>query len=148
MAPKSFVSTLDIFKNIPSSAAAEIEKKMTEKKFTKGQSIFLEGDPAESVWFVKEGHVKAVVHSAAGKDMTLCLVGANNMFGTCCCFGGGEYPCHTMAETDTTVVSYPIKDFLVLLEKYPALSSALVSQLSKRLRQAKDMQSFEQESDR
>jgi CRP/FNR family transcriptional regulator len=74
------------------------------------------------------------------------MVGANNMFGTCCCFGGGSYPCHTMAETETTVVSLPMQDFLNLMEKNPDVSKAVVAQLSKRLRQAKDMQTFDQES--
>ena len=146
MPVKSFLSTLEIFKKIPPAQVAEIEKKMAEKKYSKGESLFLEGDPAESVWFVKEGHVKAVIHSAGGRDQTICMIGANNMFGTCCCFGGGEYPCNTLAETETTVVSLPMKDFLDLMERYPEMSKAVVAQLSKRLRQAKDMQVFDQES--
>ena len=146
MTTKSFLSTFDIFKKISNSQLSEIEKKMSEKKFAKGESLFFEGDPAENVWFVKEGHVKAVVHTADGKDLTLCMVGSNSMFGTCCCFGGGAYPCHTVAETDATVVAYPMSDFLALLEKYPEISKAVVTQLSKRLRQSKDMQTFEQES--
>lgn len=146
MALKSFISRLDVFKKLPADQLAGLEAKMIERKFAKGESIFLEGDPAEHVWFVKEGHIKAVIHSASGRDQTLCMVGSGNMFGTCCCFGGGVYPCHTIAETDTSVVACPLRDFLVLLEKYPSLGGAVVNQLSLRLRQAKDMQSFEQES--
>jgi CRP-like cAMP-binding protein len=146
MATKSFLSSFDVFQKIPVAELSEIERKMVEKKFAKGESLFFEGDPAENVWFVKEGHVKAVVHTAEGKDLTLCMVGINSMFGTCCCFGGGAYPCHTVAETDTTVVAYPMTDFLALLEEYPEMSKAVVTQLSKRLRQSKDMQTFEQES--
>jgi len=146
MAVKSYISTLDIFKKIPSAQIAEIEKKMVEKKYAKGESLFLEGDPAENVWFVKEGHVKAVIHTASGRDLTLCMVGANQLFGTCCCFGGGEHPCHTVAETDLTVITFPMQDFLGLMEKYPDVSKEVVSQLSKRLRQSKDMHTFDQES--
>ncbi len=146
MATKSFISTLEIFKKLPPSHVAEIEKNMVEKKYAKGESIFLEGDPAENVWFVKEGHVKAVIHSTNGRDQTLCMIGANNMFGTCCCFGGGKHPCNTVAETDTIVVSYPMRDFLDLLGRYPEMSKTIVGHLSARLRQSKEMQSFEQES--
>jgi CRP-like cAMP-binding protein len=146
MAPKSFLSTLDVFKKIPSAQLTEIEKKMIERKYSKGESLFLEGDPAEFVWFVKEGHVKAIIHTANGRDLTLCMVGTNSMFGTCCCFGGGEYPCHSVAETETTVVAIPMQDFMDLLEKYPEMSKAVVHHLSRRLRQAKDMQTFDQES--
>ena len=145
-APKSFVSTLAVFKKIPITQRRAIERKMVEKKFAKGESLFLEGDPAEFVWFIKEGHVKAVIHTANGRDLTLCMMGSKSMFGTCCCFGGGAYPCNSVAETDTTVVSFPMQDFLSLMEQYPEISNAVVAQLSKRLRQAKDMQTFEQES--
>lgn len=146
MGTKSFISTLDVFKSIPPHEMGEIEKKMVEKKYAKGESLFLEGDPAEYVWFVKQGHVKAVIHSLGGKDMTLCMMGANSLFGTCCCFGGAEYPCNSIAETEATVVSYPMKDFLALLGRYPEMSKAVVLQLSKRLGQAKEMQAFDQES--
>ncbi|HJT23595.1 MAG TPA: Crp/Fnr family transcriptional regulator [bacterium] len=146
MTPKSFVSSLEIFKKLPSVVLAEVEKKMAEKKYAKGESLFLEGDPAENVWFVKEGHVKAVIHTAGGKDLTLCMMGVNNLFGTCCCFGGGRYPCHTVAETEVTVVSYPMQDFLSLMGKYPEMSKAVILQLSNRLRQSKDMQAFDKES--
>jgi CRP-like cAMP-binding protein len=146
MVGKSFIALLDIFKKIPASQFAELEKKLVERKYAKGESIFLEGDPAEYVWFVKEGHVKAVIHTANGRDLTLCMMGANSLFGTCCCFGGGEYPCHSVAETETTVVALPMQDFIGLMDKYPEVSKSIVHQLSRRLRQAKDMQTFDQES--
>ncbi len=146
-AAKSFLSTMEIFKKLPPAALAEIEKRMVEKKYSKLESILLEGDPAECVWFVKEGHVKAVNHSASnGRCQTLCMVGAKGMFGTCCCLGGGEYPCHAVAESEVTVVSLPMADFMALLERYPGLSIAVAEHLSKRLRQTKEMQTFEQES--
>lgn len=146
MTQRSFLTTLDVFKNLPISLLPEIEKKMSERKFAKGESIFLEGDPAENVWFVKEGHAKALVHTATGRDLALCMMGPNSLFGTCCCFGGGLYPCHTVAETDLVAVSFPMADFMDLMARYPDMSRAVVVQLSKRLRQSKDMHTFDQES--
>jgi len=144
--PRSFLATMDLFKKVPAEALAVLEKKMIEKKYAKHESIFLDGDPAESVWFVKEGHVKAAIHAASGRCQTLCMVGAKGMFGSCCAMGGGQYSCHSVAETDVTVISIPMADFLPLLSKYPDVSMALVAHLSCRLRQSKDMQTFDQES--
>lgn len=145
-APKSFLGTIEIFKDVPEEALREIEKRMVEKKYVKQDSITLEGDPAEVVWFVKEGHVKAVSHVASGRCQTLCMVGARKMFGTCCCFAGGKYPCHCVAETDATVVSLPMTDFSNLLNRYPQIGLALVRQISGRLRRSKDTQAFDQET--
>jgi len=144
--PESFLGAMEIFKKVPAEALREIEKKMVEKKFAKHQTILLTGDPAESVWFVKEGFVKSGVTATNGRCQTLCRVGAKDMFGTCCCFNGGEIPCQSVAETDVTVVSLPMADFLSLLGKYPGVSVALIGHISRRLRQSKDMQAFDQEN--
>jgi len=144
--PHSFLATTDIFKNIPSEGLREIERRMVEKKYSKGSSLFLEGDPAQYVWFVKEGHVKAVIHAPNGRCQALCMVGAKSMFGACCSLGGGTYPCNGIAETDVTVISYPLSDFLSLMDRYPQISRAVITHISKRLRHSKDNQAFEQES--
>lgn len=142
---KSIVLSLEVFKAIPAHQISEVEKKLVERKYDKGCSLYLVGDPAEFVWFIKEGHVKSVVHTPNGRDLTLCVAGAKNMFGHCCCFGRNEHRCHAVAESDVTVLTYPVKDFIELLDKYPSMAKAYMESLSRRLRLSKDMQTFEQE---
>jgi CRP/FNR family transcriptional regulator, dissimilatory nitrate respiration regulator len=144
--PKGVLGTLGIFKGLSTEVLRELEGRMVERRFTKGGSIFLEGDPALSVWFVKEGHVKASASAISGRCQTLCMVGKGHMFGSCCCFGAEEYPCHAVAETDVTVVYLPMGDFLSLLDRHPRIGAALVKEISQRLRHTKDSQTFEQES--
>lgn len=146
VAPKGFLESTEIFKNLPSDALREIEKRIVEKKYARQSTIVLEGEPAESVWFVKEGHVKAVNHAASGRCQTLCMVGAKGMFGSCCALSGSQYHCHAVAETEVTVVSLPMADFSALLGKYPQIGAALVAHLSLRLRQSKSIQAFDQET--
>ncbi len=143
---KGFVAAMDIFKKLPPVRLAEVEKKMVEKKYAKGEVIHLEGDPAESVWFVKEGHVKAMVYTPNGRSVNLCVVGSKGMFGSCCCFSKAEYPCQGVAETDTTVYAFPMKNFMELLNEFPEMSRSVVEMVSKRLRHSKGAQVFEQES--
>lgn len=145
---EGFMLNLDLFQKLPTAQMAEIGKKMIEKKFVRGAVIHLEGDPAEFVWFVKEGHVKAMVNTPNGRSLTLCMVGAKGMFGSCCCFSQSEaeYPCQAVAETDTIVYAFPMADFLDLLNRFPELSRAVVETVSKRLRHSKGTQVFEQES--
>jgi len=144
-ATRNFLPTMRIFKNVPEDALRDIERRMVEKRYHKQETISLEGDPAECVWFVKEGHVKAVAHVASGRCQTLCMVGPRGMFGACCSFGGGKYPCHSVAETDVTVVTLPMVDFTVMLSKYPQIGLALVGEISERLRLSKHTQTYDQE---
>jgi CRP/FNR family transcriptional regulator, nitrogen oxide reductase regulator len=144
--PKGFVSTMDVFKKLPLSKLAEVERRMIEKKYARGSTIHLEGDPAEYVWFVKEGHVKAMIYTPNGRPLTLCMVGSGGMFGSCCCFGSAQHACQGVAETDTTVYALPMGDFLDLLAQFPVVSVAVVETVSKRLRHSKGTHTFEQES--
>lgn len=141
-----FLGTMDIFKGLTSEQRREVEARMTERRYAKGDPIFLEGEKVHSVWFVKEGRVKAIRHMQQGRDLTVCSVGRGSLFGTCCCFSAETYPCNTVAETPVTVLQIPMTDFLFFMRKYPAVSTGLVTHLSERLRASKDMQSFDQES--
>jgi CRP-like cAMP-binding protein len=143
--PKSFLAASELFKKLSPAALAEIERHAVEKHYKRNDSIFFEGDPAQSVWFVKSGYVKAVNHGSSGQCQTLCMTGVNGMFGSCCAFGQGQYPCHSVAVTDAVVVSVPMTDFMNLLSKYSEIGSALVRSLSERLRRSKDDQTFEKE---
>ncbi len=141
---KPCLSVIDVFKGLPLPILGMIGDQATDKKYAKRESIFLEDDSAEFVWFVKEGHVKEVSHLFNGKSKTLCMVGPGGMFGVSA-FGGGKYGFHGLAETDASVLSFPIPVFQDLMEKYPVLAGGVLSRLSKLLRHSKDMQIFAQE---
>ena len=136
---------MSFFKNISSDAFSEIENHIVEKQYAKRESIFMNDDSAESIWFVKEGHVKEIHHSADGKSNTICMVGTNGIFGVSA-FCGGEYGFHCVAETDATVISFPIQFFQALMGKHPRMASDILSKVSILLRWSKDMQTFSRES--
>jgi CRP-like cAMP-binding protein len=143
--PRSFLSALGVFKNVSEPMLREMERAAVEKKFTKGETIFLEDDRADSVWFIEEGHVKEILHTAEGKNLTLSMAGRGGLFGTGS-FGGGEYGCHGVAETEAKVVYFPIQAFQSFMERCPEMARAVVAQISGLLRQAKATQTFAQES--
>ncbi|HVM31503.1 MAG TPA: Crp/Fnr family transcriptional regulator [bacterium] len=140
------LASVEIFRKLPAAELAGLEKRMVEKKVPKHDSIFLDGDPAQFAWFVKEGHIKAITHASSGRCQALCMVGPGKMFGSCCSLGRGDYACQAIAETDATVVGLPLTDFLGLLGRYPALAAEVLAQVSQRLRHSKESQVFEQQS--
>lgn len=134
---------LEILKGVPSWALREIG--MVERHVAKSGPIFLEGDPADRVWLVKEGWVKEGAYSANGRCLTLGIAGPGKLFGASS-LGDAEYSTHAIAETDATVVSVAYGRFLGLMAKFPGVSGAVLRSLSKLLRHSKDMQVFGQES--
>jgi CRP/FNR family cyclic AMP-dependent transcriptional regulator len=49
--------------------------------FRKGEKIFSQGDPADSIYFIQSGRIKVTVVSAAGKEAVLAMPGPHDCFG-------------------------------------------------------------------
>jgi CRP/FNR family cyclic AMP-dependent transcriptional regulator len=52
-----------------------------EASFGKGEKIFSQGDPADSIYFIQSGRIKITVVSAAGKEAVLAMPGPHDFFG-------------------------------------------------------------------
>jgi CRP/FNR family cyclic AMP-dependent transcriptional regulator len=52
-----------------------------EISFRKGEKIFSQGDPADSIYFIQTGRIKITVVSGAGKEAVLAMLGPHNFFG-------------------------------------------------------------------
>jgi CRP/FNR family transcriptional regulator, cyclic AMP receptor protein len=49
--------------------------------FRKGEKIFSQGEPADSIYFIQSGRIKITVVSAAGKEAVLAMPGPHDFFG-------------------------------------------------------------------
>jgi CRP/FNR family cyclic AMP-dependent transcriptional regulator len=52
-----------------------------ELSFRKGERIFSQGDPADSIYFIQTGRIKITVVSTAGKEAVLAMPGPHDFFG-------------------------------------------------------------------
>ena len=50
----------------------------------KGQTVFSQGEPAETVFYIQSGQVKLSVISSGGKEATIALLGAKDFLGEEC----------------------------------------------------------------
>lgn len=136
---------MEPFKSLPLEALQEIEKQINEKKYMRREYIFMQDDPAEYVWFVKDGHVTIANQSKGGRSLTLSVIGPGKMFGFSG-MEGGEYGVYSAAETDVTVISIPSQIFMNLMDKFPDVGKTVLFDLSDRLRQSKTMHVYAQET--
>ena len=52
-----------------------------EISFRKGEKIFSQGDPADSIYFIQTGRIKVTVVSGTGKEAVLAMLGPHEFFG-------------------------------------------------------------------
>ncbi len=55
--------------------------------YRKDQTVFRQGDPADSVFYIRSGKVKATVVSEQGKEAVVAILGADDFFGEGCLAG-------------------------------------------------------------
>lgn len=115
-----FLASVKPFAKLPAAAQKELASVSHEKRFTKGETIFRAGDPAEAVWIVKEGRVHLMRFMEDGQASTTCVMANKELF---CCLPALDrqpYPVDAVAAVESIVIKVPINAFHDLLQKNPA----------------------------
>ncbi len=103
------------------------------RDYDKGETLFNEGDPSESMYTVVTGRVKVSKMTARGTDVILELFGPGDPVGAVAVYESRAYPASAIALEPTTCLLIPRQAFFSLLETYPTLVRGLLVGLSHRL---------------
>lgn len=126
-------SRIQLFQNLDEGAVRLLEQILTEKKFSRNETIFLEGNDPAGFYIILKGRVKVFKLSADGKEQILHIAGANELLGAVSAFAGNPYPANAEAMEKTTAYFFPRRDFLVLIKKDPSIVMNMMANLAMRL---------------
>lgn len=104
------------------------------KKFSRGESVFFEGDEADGFYMVLEGRVKIYKMSLEGKEQILHFFGPGEPIGEVPVFHGQPFPANAMALVNTQLLFFPRREFVDLVTANPSLALNMLAMLSLRLR--------------
>src|SRR6202140_1244335 len=71
--------------------------------FSKKQTIFVQGDSSDAVFYIQKGKVKLTVVSQAGKEATIGILNEGDFFGEGCLTGQPLRLCAATAMTNCSV---------------------------------------------
>ena len=131
---RQIIANSQLFGGMPPEHLDEIEKIAVRKKYSRGESVFFEGDPGVGFYMVATGKVKVFKTSLSGKEQILHIFGPGEPFGEVPVFHGQPFPAHAMALEKTTLIFFPRKDFVELVHTMPSLVLNMLAVLSMRLR--------------
>jgi CRP/FNR family transcriptional regulator, cyclic AMP receptor protein len=111
---------------------AGISRGKSVLEYGMGRTIFMQGDPADSVWYLHEGKVKLAVTSQQGKEAIVTVLGDNEFFGEGCLAGQALRISTAIAVSDCTL--YRIEKALMvrLLHEQHGISELFVTHLLSR----------------
>lgn len=88
----------------PRALLAKVGVRRTTREYPEGQTIFVQGDRADAVFFVESGKVKLTVLSQQGKQAVIALLEPGTFFGEGCLAGQPLRMSTATATADSTIV--------------------------------------------
>ncbi len=96
------------------------------------RTIFVQGDPADSVWFLLKGKVKLAVTSQQGKEAIVTVLGGNEFFGEGCLAGQPLRISTARAVTDCTLYRIEKSLMVRLLHEQQGIAELFITHLLSR----------------
>jgi CRP/FNR family cyclic AMP-dependent transcriptional regulator len=115
---KTFLSTIDGGRKIAA--------------FSKKQTIFVQGDLADAVFYIQTGKAKLTVVSQTGKEATIGILNEGDFFGEGCLTGQPLRLCSATAMTDCSVMRIDKTYMMEVLHREHAFSDMFVAYLLTR----------------
>jgi CRP/FNR family transcriptional regulator len=129
------IKTIPFFSGLGGDGIEDVLSIAVERKYTRGEIIFSDGDNADGFYAVAEGKVKIFKMSFDGKEQILHIFGPGEPFGEVPVFSGKSFPANAQAIAASRLVFFPRKAIIDLITEKPFLALNMLAVLSMRLRQ-------------
>jgi CRP-like cAMP-binding protein len=113
----------------PKAFLAKAGRGRTIAKYRRDETIFSQGDAADSVFYILRGKVKVSVFSELGKEAVVAIHGKDEFFGEICLSGQKSWISTTTAMTDCEIMRFEKKAFIQILADELAFSRLFVAHL-------------------
>jgi CRP/FNR family transcriptional regulator, cyclic AMP receptor protein len=111
---------------------ATVDGGRTLSTYRKNQTVFSQGDPADSVFYIQEGKVKVCVVSERGKEAVVAIHGKKEFFGEGCLSGQPRRLATVAAMTECVIMRLDKAAIVRVLHDEPQFSEMFMAYLLAR----------------
>lgn len=129
-----FLKSIPYFAGLSLAELDSLKKLIFEKTAGRGESILLEGDLAEALYFVASGVVKVSKTSAGGKEQILYLIRPGESLNEVPVFDGGPNPASAQAMGPVALYGIRKSDLDAILRDHPQVALNVIRVLAQRIR--------------
>jgi len=127
------LSKLPSFSGLDTATLEAVAQAATPRHFDAGRVIYLEGEPATTLYVLETGWVRATRMSPDGREQALSVLRAPDIFGDIAVFIGSPYPGTVVALEDVEAWAIDGGTFLGLVARHPTLARAVIRHLAGRV---------------
>jgi CRP/FNR family transcriptional regulator len=122
-----------VFQNLEAAEIEALSREALRKRLTKGQALFLQGDPANEMFLIKGGRVKLSKVLEDGTQLTLDIRKGGDFVGENMFSEEGHYPVSAYCLEDTLTCGFSRSQFEQLVLQHPRLGLQIIKNLSDRI---------------
>jgi len=128
------LESAELFRVLNPEDLAVLSRQAEERTFAPGQEVFCAGDPGDGLYVVKTGRVEISGQLGTDGRQVFSQVGPGGVFGEMAVIEELPRSAFAVAAQTTTVYFLPRAVMVELIERTPALATALLKVVSHRLR--------------
>jgi len=132
------METLKGFRTLAAAERQLVAAATRERPVTAGKVLFSEGESADTLWAVKDGLVHIIKFGPEGREIVLEVIPPGELFGAVAALETRSYPATAVAVEASHIWSLSAALARELCQKHPTLRSAILDQVTGRLREAHD----------
>lgn len=133
-----FLSSLPLFEGVAGEELAMVGAIARERRYRKGTIVFNEGDPGDSIYFIKEGKIRVTRLAAGGQEQVLRVWGPGSAVGLVVLADKAPYPASAQVVEDAILYAIRVDDLVALIPESHALAANAFKLVGQRLRLARD----------
>jgi len=130
---KSLLVQIRHFRGLPTEIQEKLAAIARPRHFKTNQVIYVEGEPAQFVFLIENGWVKATRMSHDGREQALLFLHAGEVFGDIAVFTDTPYIGTVTALEAVDLWVMPADEILKLTRLYPDLAMAIIRRFGERV---------------
>jgi len=127
-----------LFQGVSPEAADALAQALQHADYTRGETVFAEGDQGDTLFIVETGKVKIGRRAADGRENMLSVMGPSDMFGELSLFDPGPRTATATVLTDGRLASLAHASLRPWISDRPEIAEQLLRVLARRLRRTND----------
>ncbi|CAG0945055.1 partial Cyclic AMP receptor protein, partial [Anaerolineae bacterium] len=130
---RDYLRQIPFFSTLSDEDLNVVAMRLHTKRFRKGASVFLAGEPGDAMYFIQSGLVK-IISEEGERERFILYLGPGNFFGEGAALFGGNHSASVYVVIDAELLVLDHADLTELIDQHPAMALTIIRELHQRLR--------------
>ena len=132
------LANISLLRDVSPVNLQQLRSCLRRRSFHRGEVIFHQGDPGDTLHLIRQGRLKVVIPSETGEEVLLAILSQGDCFGELALLDGGPRSATVIAMESVETLVLGRKDFLVFVRTHMEMAEKLVVNLARIIRRVNE----------